>query len=73
MLDRLLDRLLLDEEKKHPLKLPPKEKYRFSVPDSDKNIIFDKDNVVNHSIIKVELVAIYWNIYLLMINYLFYS
>lgn len=52
MLDRLLDRILSDEEKKHPLKLPPSDKYRFAVPDSEKNIVFDKDNG-NHFIIKV--------------------
>ncbi|OXA42794.1 Protein son of sevenless [Folsomia candida] len=51
MLDRLLDRILSDEEKKHPLKLPPSDKYRFAVPDSEKNIVFDKDNG-NHFIIK---------------------
>lgn len=52
MLDRLLDRILLDEEKKHPLKLPSAEVYRFAVPDSDVNIVFDKDSTGTHLIIK---------------------
>ncbi|ODM97917.1 Protein son of sevenless [Orchesella cincta] len=51
MLDRILDRILSDEEKKHPLKLPPVEKYKFAVKDCDDNIIFDKDNG-NHFLIK---------------------
>ena len=52
MLDRLLDRILSDDEKKHPLRLPPQHKYRFAVDDSENNIVFDKDNG-NHFVIKV--------------------
>lgn len=52
MLDRLLDRILSDDERKHPLQLPKVERYRFAVPDSDENIVFDKDSG-NHSVIKV--------------------
>jgi len=52
MLDRLLDRILSDDEKKHPLRLPPPDKYRFAVKDSESNIVFDKDNG-NHFVIKV--------------------
>jgi son of sevenless-like protein len=52
MLDRLLDRILSDDEKTHPLRLPPQTKYRFAVEDSENNIVFDKDNG-NHFVIKV--------------------
>ena len=56
MLDRLLDRILSDEEKKHPLRLPPQDKYRFAVEDSENNIVFDKDNC-NHFVIKVKQIC----------------
>ncbi len=41
MLDRSLNSVLEDIERKNPLKLPPVEMYRFAVPDSSDNIVFE--------------------------------
>ena len=43
MLERTLDIYLENEEKRHPLRFPPSEKYRFAEPNSSKNIVFEEN------------------------------
>jgi son of sevenless-like protein len=42
MLERHLDAILAEEEKKHPLRFPPSDKYRFSEPNTDENIVYEE-------------------------------
>ncbi|XP_076464153.1 son of sevenless homolog 1-like [Babylonia areolata] len=42
MLERILDGKLREEEKCHPLIMPPSDRYRFAVQDSDENILFEE-------------------------------
>ncbi|XP_045487201.1 protein son of sevenless isoform X1 [Pieris rapae] len=42
MLDRSLDSILLELERRHPLKLPPVSLYRFAEPDSPDNIVLEE-------------------------------
>ena len=49
MLERTLDIYLENEEKKHPLRFPPCEKYKFAEPNSSKNIVFE-DNERNSGV-----------------------
>lgn len=45
MLDRSLNSVLDDIERKNPLKMPPVEIYRFAEPDSPENIIFEGSTI----------------------------
>ncbi|XP_047542636.1 protein son of sevenless isoform X1 [Vanessa atalanta] len=42
MLDRSLDSILLDLERRHPLQLPPASLYRFAEPDCTDNIVLEE-------------------------------
>lgn len=42
LLDRVLDGLLLDVERAHPLRLPGRDEYRFAEPDCRENIILEQ-------------------------------
>jgi son of sevenless len=47
MLERLLDVILSNEEKKHPLRFPPKSRYLFAEENSSENIVFEQTEKSN--------------------------
>ncbi|KAI1309043.1 Protein son of sevenless [Halotydeus destructor] len=50
MLERQLDSILGDEEKKNPLKIPSSSSYRFSESDQEDNILFEENKFNNSGI-----------------------
>ncbi|XP_065218194.1 protein son of sevenless-like [Planococcus citri] len=53
MLDRSLNSVLDDIERKNPLQMPPVEVYRFAEPDSSNNIVFEGSTIKGATLMKL--------------------